>query len=338
MRDSKKKILSERLLLAALRRARRAGRKIVTYNGSFDVLHLGHVRSLEEAKRQGDVLVVLLNSDKSVKLYKGPSKPNMPEKDRAAMLEALSCVDYVTLFDDITPIRILENLRPHVHCNGSDWGEGCVEREVVEKHGGRVHVLRWVLGRSTSKLLKGIHEATSTPDEKAVFLDRDGTLNDNRKGYIHKKEDFRFLPFVLPALRKLSQSPYKIIVISNQSGIGKGYYTKKDADALFSWLKKELHKRGVRIDGTYYCPHVPEDRCSCRKPEIGMLVKASKDFGLNLSKSWLVGDKENDIQAGRNANIKTILVGGAMSRSARVQPNHRVSNMKEAVDIIISSP
>ncbi len=330
------KLKGERALVALVQRLKRQGKTIVTYNGSFDLFHAGHMRSLQEAKKQGDVLIILLNSDKSVKLYKGPSRPIVSEEERAEMLEALFCVDYVTLFDDITPIRILENIRPDVHCNGSDWGRDCVEREAVERHGGRIHVLKWIPGRSTSSLLKRIREVSSTPDVKAVFLDRDDTINDNGKGYIHRKEDFRFLPSVIPSLRRLSMTDYKIIVISNQSGIGRGYYTKKDADALFAWLKKELKKQGVRVDAIYYCPHTAEDKCSCRKPEIGLLLRASKDFGLNLSKSWMVGDEEKDIRAGRLANAKTILIGGKMSRSAKLQPHHRASNMKEAVDIILS--
>lgn len=330
------KLKNESALFALVKRLKRQGKTIVTINGSFDLLHAGHIRSLKEAKRQGDALVVLLNSDRSVKLYKGPSRPIVPEEERAEMLEALSCVDYVTLFDDITPIRILENIRPDVHCNGSDWGRDCVEREAVEKYGGRIHVLKWTSGRSTSSLLKRIQVASSTPDVKAVFLDRDGTINENRDGYIFKKKDIRFLPSVIPALRKLSKSDYKIIVVANQSGIGRGYYTKKQADALFAWLRKELKKQGVRVDAIYYCPHAAQEKCSCRKPEIGLFLKASQDFGLNLSKSWMVGNEEKDILAGRFANTKTVLVGGSMPRSAKIRPQRHASNMKEAVDIILS--
>lgn len=330
------KLRSERALCALVKRLKKQGKTIVTYNGSFDLLHLGHVRSLQEAKEQGGVLVVLLNSDSSVKLYKGPFRPIVPEKERAGMLEALSCVDYVALFDDITPLRLLEKIRPHVHCNGSDWGRDCVEREVVEKYGGRIHVLKWAPGHSTSDLFKRIQEGSFTPDVKAVFLDRDGTLIDNRQGYMSKKEDIRFVPTVIPALRRLSKSAYKIIIVSNQSGIGRGYYTKKEAKALFAWLKKELKRHGARIDGVYYCPHTPQDRCSCRKPEIGMFLQASRDFDLNLSKSWMVGNEEKDVQAGRYANTKTILVGGRMPRSVRPQPHHRVATMKEAVEIMMS--
>ena len=101
-------------------------------NGSFDVLHVGHVRCLREAREQGDVLIAALNSDASIRSYKGKVRPIVPQEERAEMLAALSSVDYVVLFDDINPKPIIAEIRPDVHCNGADWGPGCIEREVVE--------------------------------------------------------------------------------------------------------------------------------------------------------------------------------------------------------------
>ena len=150
------KIKNEKELLNEVRRLRAEGKTIVTYNGSFDILHVGHVRSLQEAKTLGDVLIVPLNSDKSVKMYKGPKRPIVGERERAEMLSALGCVDYVVLFDETDPIRILDIIKPHIHANGADYGENCIEKDIVEKNGGKIHILKWSDGFSTSQLIKKI--------------------------------------------------------------------------------------------------------------------------------------------------------------------------------------
>jgi rfaE bifunctional protein nucleotidyltransferase chain/domain len=153
---------------ALVERQRGEGKTIVTFNGSFDVLHAGHVRCLQEAGEQGDVLIVPINSDASIRSYKGKTRPIVPEADRAEMLAALECVDYVVLFDDIVPMGIISEIRPDVHCNGADWGPCCIEKEGVEKGGGRVHILKWAPGRSTSELLKRIRSLQESP--RAVMI------------------------------------------------------------------------------------------------------------------------------------------------------------------------
>ena len=139
------KIVNRGELSKLIESLREQGKTIVTMNGSFDVLHTGHVRCLQEAREQGDVLIVPLNSDKGIQSYKGKERPLIPQEDRAEMLTALTCVDYVVLFDDINPIAILSEIRPDVHCNGADWGPGCIEQETVEQGGGRLHILKWSL-------------------------------------------------------------------------------------------------------------------------------------------------------------------------------------------------
>ncbi|MFC1671959.1 adenylyltransferase/cytidyltransferase family protein [Planctomycetota bacterium] len=153
---------------ALVERLRGEGKTIVTFNGSFDVLHAGHIRCLQEAKKQGDVLIIPLNSDVGIQRYKGTTRPVVPEGDRAEMLAALACVDYVVLFDDIVPMGILSEIRPDVHCNGADWGPCCIEKDAVEQGGGRIHILQWAPGRSTSELLKKIRSLKESP--RAVML------------------------------------------------------------------------------------------------------------------------------------------------------------------------
>ncbi|MBI2061106.1 MAG: adenylyltransferase/cytidyltransferase family protein [Nitrospirae bacterium] len=149
-------MLPRNRLLARVRQLRREGRSIVTTNGSFDLLHAGHVRYLEEARRQGDILVVGLNTDASVRRNKGPNRPIVPQAFRAQMLAALTCVDYVTLFDEKDPRRLLGLIRPDVHVNGAEYGKNCIESGVVRKAGGRLHLIPKFHGLSTSRLLRKI--------------------------------------------------------------------------------------------------------------------------------------------------------------------------------------
>jgi rfaE bifunctional protein nucleotidyltransferase chain/domain len=329
------KIIKEKELLKEVHRLKARDKTIVTYNGSFDLLHAGHAKSLIEAKTLGDVLIVLLNSDKSVASYKSSKRPIVPQSERATMLASLEAVDYVCLFDEINPLRILNEIKPDIHANGADWGADCLERDVVEKNGGRIHILKWTGGLSTSNLVKKILASYKTPLVKAVFIDRDGTINHNGNGYIHKKEDIRFLPGVVSALKKLSKTDYKIIIVTNQSGIGRGYFTASDMEKVNKYLVRELKKRGARIDAVYHCPHKPDDPCSCRKPEVGMALASVKDFDISLNDSWIVGDSEADVMMGRRANMKTIKLGERML--SKIQPHYYVKNLAEAIGIILKN-
>jgi len=132
------------------------GKRVVTINGSFDVLHGGHLHILNEARRQGDVLIVGLNSDASVKSYKGAGRPIVPERRRAEMLLALRMVDYVHIFDEPDPIAFLAEVMPDVHVNGSEYGEDCIEGDVVRRGGGEVHIVDRLPDLSTTELLDSL--------------------------------------------------------------------------------------------------------------------------------------------------------------------------------------
>ncbi len=333
---SLEKIKSRPQLVRLARALKREGKRIVTTNGSFDLLHAGHAIAFEEAKRKGDVLMVLVNSDESVRSYKGPHRPILPERERMAMVAAVGAVDYVTLFHELNPKAILAEIQPHVHCNAGEWGKNCVERAVVEAHGGKIHVLkdRWD-GMSTSAILKKAITTEAAHPVRAIFLDRDGTLNDNGDGYIHTRKDFRFLPHVIPALQRLAQSDYKLIVVTNQSGIARGYYNEVTMHGLHRFMRGELARQKVHLHRIYHCPHGPSEGCLCRKPQPGMLLQAVKDFGISLSHSWLVGDSENDVLAGREVNVKTIKLGARMPREKKIEPHHYAAHLGEAADIIL---
>jgi len=152
-----KKILELSILLKRLKTHRTAGDKIVFTNGCFDIIHAGHVQYLTAAKAEGEVLVVGLNSDDSVRIIKGEKRPIVQEAQRAAVLAGLECVNYVTLFEDPDPFRLIQTILPDVLVKGADWGDGeIIGADIVKQHGGRVVRVPFVSDTSTSKIIETI--------------------------------------------------------------------------------------------------------------------------------------------------------------------------------------
>jgi len=161
-RSLAKKIHPPKTLAAIVSHLKRQGRRIVFANGCFDVLHVGHAILLERAKRLGDVLVVAINSDRSVARLKGTGRPIVPQQDRARLLAAFASVDYVTTFDEPTPLRLIARLKPHVLVKGSDWNTSkIVGGDLVRNHGGRVVRIPLVPGYSTTSLIERVRHRRS---------------------------------------------------------------------------------------------------------------------------------------------------------------------------------
>ena len=157
--DTKKKIVSLPVLKKNISQLRRAGKKIAFTNGCFDIVHAGHVSYLEQAKKDNRVLVIGLNSDASMKRIKGPLRPIVGEKERAALLAALACVDYVTIFSEDTPLNLITALKPDILIKGADWkGKSIVGQDVVESHGGKVELIKYLSGFSTTHIIQSILE------------------------------------------------------------------------------------------------------------------------------------------------------------------------------------
>lgn len=135
---------------------RSEGKSIATLNGSFDLLHAGHLKMIHEASEQADILLMALNSDSSIQKYKSPLRPIVSLEYRLEMVAALEFVDYVTYFDETDPIAFLEKVKPDVHVNGAEYGSKCLEADVVKKHGGKLHIVQLVPGLSTSNLIEKI--------------------------------------------------------------------------------------------------------------------------------------------------------------------------------------
>jgi D-beta-D-heptose 7-phosphate kinase/D-beta-D-heptose 1-phosphate adenosyltransferase len=155
--SARRKLKSWAALERIVRRADAQRRRVVFTNGCFDLLHAGHVILLERARRLGDALIVAMNSDRSVRGLKGRGRPVVRQRDRARLLAALECVDYVTVFDQATPLKLLQRLRPHVLVKGADWGkDAIVGSDLVHARGGRVVRVPLVKGSSTSRLIQRI--------------------------------------------------------------------------------------------------------------------------------------------------------------------------------------
>ncbi len=155
--------------------------------------------------------------------------------------------------------------------------------------------------------------------KKAIFLDRDGTLNED-KGYVHQLEDFKLLPGVIEGLSLLKQE-FLFFIVTNQSGIGRGYYTFEDFLAFNDHLVEVLHSFNITIEKTYVCPHGPEEDCDCRKPKTKALEEACLNYEIDLQSSWVMGDHPSDIVLGINGGCRTVylLTGHGMEHYADIE-------------------
>tara|TARA_B100000315_G_C14594521_1_gene597948 strand:+ start:8272 stop:8850 length:579 start_codon:yes stop_codon:yes gene_type:complete len=178
----------------------------------------------------------------------------------------------------------------------------------------------------------------------AVFLDRDGTINYD-PGYLSDSRTLTLLPGASAAIARLNSEGIKTIVVSNQSGIGRGLFTEGTLAKVHTRLRDLLMlESGATLDGIYYCPHHPNDECQCRKPRQGMLIQASKDFRLDIRRSYMIGDKASDVMLAANAGLKGLLVQTTHDadselwrlRKAGMQPNYIAEDLSKAVDWVIA--
>jgi D,D-heptose 1,7-bisphosphate phosphatase len=165
----------------------------------------------------------------------------------------------------------------------------------------------------------------------AVFLDRDGTILTER-GYLLETKKMRFYPFVFSALRRLVKNGFKLVVITNQSAIGRGYLTEKKLSEIHDFFMLRLRARGIRLSGIYYCPHRPDASCRCRKPKPFLVKPAAKELSLDLSKSFIVGDQARDVELAYNSGAKGVLVLTGAGRQQRSAAKKYASHVSRNLD------
>jgi D-glycero-D-manno-heptose 1,7-bisphosphate phosphatase len=177
----------------------------------------------------------------------------------------------------------------------------------------------------------------------AIFLDRDGVINENCPHYVRTWEDVSFIPQAITALRVMAPLPYKIIVVTNQSAVGRGILTLDEAESLNRQIQVEVQAQGGRIDALFLCPHAPHDDCPCRKPKPGMLLQAAQRYHLDLARSIMVGDALSDVMAGRAAGVRAaalVLTGRGreqvkLESAAALHPFPIYPTLSEALDDLI---
>jgi histidinol-phosphate phosphatase family protein len=180
--------------------------------------------------------------------------------------------------------------------------------------------------------------------DQVIFLDRDGVINEDREDYVKSWEEFRFIKGVRSSLKRIKQAGIPVVVITNQSAIGRGLVTVADLSALHGRMLAGIKKAGGKILKIYHCPHHPEDHCRCRKPRIGMLKKAARELDLDLKKCLFVGDTLKDIQAGSRVGCRTVLVQTGQGRESlkkiltgktRVRPDWVCESLPAATPLIL---
>ena len=174
--------------------------------------------------------------------------------------------------------------------------------------------------------------------DKAIFLDRDGTVVED-PGYVHKVKDFKLIDGAIDAL-KLLKNDFRFFIITNQSGIGRGFFTLGDFEKFNNHLISTLKKNNIKIEKTYVCPHHPDEKCDCRKPNIKFIKEAEKEFNIDLKNSWVIGDLPCDIEMGKNTGCRTIYVLTGHGEKHKkdlnnIKPDFVAENIYEAAKIII---
>ncbi len=295
---------------------RRAGKRVGFTSGVFDILHPGHVDYLENARAQADVLIVGLNSDASVRANKGEQRPVNGEEQRAEVLAGLQSVDLVFVFGERNNNQNVELLKPDLYLKAGDYDESQLSsKPLVESHGGEVRLVPFRTGLSTSAIIDRIVAAVLTADgpaiaygqRPAVFVDRDGTINEHVE-YLSDPKLFKEIPGSFAALKTLRDAGYRIVVVTNQPGIGLGYFSREDFFAVNREMMRQATKQGLSIDKIYFCPHSKSDSCECRKPLPHFLRRAERELNVDLTQSFMIGDMSSDVQTGKNGGCRTILV------------------------------
>ncbi|MBX7145053.1 MAG: D-glycero-beta-D-manno-heptose 1-phosphate adenylyltransferase [Oligoflexia bacterium] len=348
MKTSANKILSRDSAQQLRESWRRQGKRVVFTSGVFDLLHRGHAEYLEQARALGDVLIVALNSDVSVRKNKGEDRPIVPELDRARLVAALESVDAVFIFDEQNNNTNIELLKPDIYVKAGDYSRDKLSSAaIVESYGGKVELVQFVKGSSSSAIIDKILQTylnqvsvpmPSAPYElaPAIFVDRDGTLIESVE-YLGDPAQCRLLPGAVGALRVLGDMGFRIVMVTNQPGVGLGYFTMEDLYRVNRVILKAAGKVGAKFHKVYICPHSHADECPCRKPKAAMIDRAVKELNIDLKRSFVIGDTTLDLMMAKNAGVKSILVAtgqAGLDGICQVTPDYSVADLPAAAALI----
>ena len=171
---------------------------------------------------------------------------------------------------------------------------------------------------------------------KLVILDRNGTLNEHREDFVKSDIEWMPLPGALEAVARLNHAGWHVVIASNQSGLGRGLFDVASLNAMHAKMHKMLAAVGGRVEAVFYCPHSPDEGCECRKPKPGMLLEGARKFAVDTKRSFMVGDRWRDIEAGQHAGCRTIFIDGGYEDKEPARPaDARVHSLRQAVDWIL---
>ena len=322
-------IKSKRKLQSLLNDLSLKNYKIGAISGGYDIFHDGHKSSIEFASKQVDKLFVLVNSDESIKVYKGKQRPFNNYSKRVDLLNREYPSNIYIKLDELTPNSLLETIRPNVYFIAQEWSKSPVELKVLDKINCNIITHPQIEGISTTSL--SIEQATS---KSAIFFDRDGTINEDY-GYINKVSLLKIPKSNLEAMYKFAQLPYSLFIVTNQSGVSKKLISKKEFYEVNNEFIRKIEDFGGRIDKVYYDFSSSLKPSKCRKPNIGMVLKAVKEYDISLVNSWVIGDKDSDIELGKNCNMRTIYIKNSRYKYDSVlKPDFMVSSLLESFEVI----
>jgi len=312
-----------------LSKLRNKNKTIGAMSGGYDLLHKGHQNAIIFSSKQVDNLFVLVNSDSSIKKYKGESRPINNEQKRLRDLNLFNEKNYYILFDELIPNNLLEIIKPDKYFISPEWSKSPVETLVLNKFKTEVLKHPHLKNFSTSNSID------STLDSKgAIFLDRDGTINFDC-GYLNNIESINISKENFLGLENLNNLNFNIFIITNQSGVSKGLISKKEFETVNNEILKQIRKNNGRVDKTYVDFSDSKNPSKFRKPNTGLVEEAVNEFKISLAKSWLVGDKDTDILLGKLCNIKTIYIKNKLYKyNSILKPDFVCRNLMEASKII----
>jgi len=318
---------------------RGAGRKIGFTCGAFDVMHAGHADYLALAKARCDRLLVAVNSDESIRRYKNPLRPLNPWNERAFVVAALEATDCVTVLEEDRPLALIQRWKPDVYIKGGDYAPSALRSSsAVAAYGGESIVIASAFpAASTTALFERIqalalHEAplVAHPSHATglVLIDRDGTLV---KDASFDPGQVELLRGVAESLKRLQDAGYLLCIVSNQQGIGLGYFGYRDFIDGNRKLQRLLGKEGIAIRKIYFCPHSLGEPCDCRKPAPGLILKALRDLNAAPENAFVIGDSIEDMEAASAAGCSGLYVGPD-------HPRYTAITFSEAAETILKAP
>lgn len=265
-------------------------------SGCFDIITSGHCDILFKCKQRCDILIVGLNSDKSIKLNKGEYRPIVNELERYFVLSSLRMIDFVFLFDDKNNNDIIKELKPDIYFKGGDYKkENLSSAPIVESYGGKVEIISLYHKTSTTRIIEKIKNTPSIKSatkQKAILIDRDGTINEEIE-YLHEPEKFKLLDNASEGLYLFQKHGYKIVIITCQNGIGLGYFSKEDFFRVNREMFRQLNKKGIKVDKIYFCDSSYSNNDI--NPKKSLVDRAIEELNLDESKCLLIGDKTGDL-------------------------------------------